>query len=310
MWLTDKGCSDIVEVVWSINSTATWDTHVLRKMESCGAALTKWSKKSVGSVKKQLESAHKRLKAVEKYTIRFGDSSHMRLLEDEDIKEWKVNVIDILFYDFEVAIIKNMPLCRSIQDDVLIWPFNLDGVYSVKSGYRYLHEQQQHGLPRPSDNLVLTPLWKKIWGLQVPNKVKHLAWKACKDSLPTKTNLIRRKVITEGYCDVCKLHQEDVVHTLFLCPALQPVWRSRNQWNHSTLQACSSFTDIFELIFAGNRELDLFATMLWTLWNRRNNLRLGKPALSISQVVGFAQDRILEQASCSIGFHQPRPHQI
>ena len=55
------------------------------------------------------------------------------------------DIIDNLFYEFEAAIIKNMPLCRSIQDDVLIWPFNPDGVYSVKSGYWYLDEQQQHG---------------------------------------------------------------------------------------------------------------------------------------------------------------------
>ena len=59
MWMTDKGCSDTVEVVWSINSNETWDTRALRKLESCGAALTKWSKKSFGSVKKQLESARK-----------------------------------------------------------------------------------------------------------------------------------------------------------------------------------------------------------------------------------------------------------
>ena len=96
-------------------------------------------------------------------------------LIDLAFKEWKVNVIDTLFYDFEAAIIKNMPLCKAIQDDILIWPFTPDGVYSVKFGYRYLHELQQHGLPGPSDNSVLTPLWKKIWGLQVPNKVKHLA---------------------------------------------------------------------------------------------------------------------------------------
>ena len=211
-------------------------------------------------------------------------------LIDPAIKEWKVNVIDNLFYDFEATIIKNMPLCKTIQDDILIWPFNPDGVYSVKSRYQYLHEQQQHNLPWPSDNSVFTPFWKKIWGLQVPNKVKHLAWKACKDSLPTKTNLISRKVITEGCCDACKLHQEDVVHAFFCCLTLQPVWRSRIQWNHSTLQACSSFTNIFELIFAGNRELELFAAVLWTLWNRMNNLRLGKPALPLGQVVDFAQD--------------------
>ena len=52
-------------------------------------------------------------------------------------------------------------------------------------------------------------------------------------------------------------------------------------------EACSSFTDIFEFIFAGNREPNLFAIVLWTLWNRRNNLLLGKPALSLGQVVKF-----------------------
>ena len=62
-------------------------------------------------------------------------------LIDSISKEWKGNIIDNLFHDFEAAIIKNMPLCKSIQDDVLIWPFNPNGVYSVKFGYRYLHEQ-------------------------------------------------------------------------------------------------------------------------------------------------------------------------
>ena len=76
-------------------------------------------------------------------------------LIDLDLKEWKTDAIDSLFYDFEATLIKNMPLYRSIQDDVLIWPFNLNGVYIVKSGYRYLHEQQQHGLPGPLDSSVL-----------------------------------------------------------------------------------------------------------------------------------------------------------
>ena len=83
MWLTDKGCSEIVEAVWSINCNESWDTRVLRKIESCGAALSKWSEKSFGSVKKQLEFACKRLKAAENHAIWSRDSSRMRLLEDE-----------------------------------------------------------------------------------------------------------------------------------------------------------------------------------------------------------------------------------
>ena len=35
-------------------------------------------------------------------------------LIDLDLKEWKTDVIDSLFYEFEAALIKNIPLCRSI----------------------------------------------------------------------------------------------------------------------------------------------------------------------------------------------------
>ena len=33
--------------------------------------------------------------------------------------------------------------------------------------------------------------WKTIWRLNIPNKVKSFAWKASKNILPTKANVIR-----------------------------------------------------------------------------------------------------------------------
>ena len=51
---------------------------------------------------------------------------------------WKDSVLDKYFSKFEAAVIKRIPLCQSIQDDVLIWPWNLDGEYSVKLGYQFL----------------------------------------------------------------------------------------------------------------------------------------------------------------------------
>ena len=35
---------------------------------------------------------------------------------------WKDSVLDRYFSEFEAAVIKRIPLCQSIQDDVLIWP--------------------------------------------------------------------------------------------------------------------------------------------------------------------------------------------
>ena len=54
-------------------------------------------------------------------------------LIDPVYRTWRKDVIDNVFYDFEASIIKNIPLCHSIQDDILIWPFNLDREYSIKS---------------------------------------------------------------------------------------------------------------------------------------------------------------------------------
>ena len=105
-------------------------------------------------------------------------------------KVWNEDAIDRNFFAFEATTIKNMPLCRSIQDDFLLWPFNLDGVDTVKSGYRFLYDEQCRKQPGLSEVEVLKLLWNRIWGFHVPNKIKHLAWKACKNALPTKLNLV------------------------------------------------------------------------------------------------------------------------
>ena len=85
---------------------------------------------------------------------------------------------------------------------------------------------------------------------------------------------------------------QHLVHALLHCLDLKPLWCTRPKWNHGTLYACSSFIDVFDFIFAGNKELELFAAVIWTLWNRHNNLRLGKSALPLDKVLEFAQEQL------------------
>ena len=67
MWMTEKGCNETIEVVWSERSTNPWDTRVIKKIKKkiyeCGNELSQWSKKCFGSVRKELEK--KKLKVVE-----------------------------------------------------------------------------------------------------------------------------------------------------------------------------------------------------------------------------------------------------
>ena len=52
MWLGDKGCGETVEGVWQISYEEEGNTRVIRKVENCGKALTKWSKDCFSNIKK------------------------------------------------------------------------------------------------------------------------------------------------------------------------------------------------------------------------------------------------------------------
>ena len=133
-----------------------------------------------------------------------------------------------------------------------------------------------------------------IWSLPVPSKVRNLVWRATKNSLPTKTNLVKRKIITNSTCKSCQQANEDVCHALFHCSKLSDLWNKVPLWNHDSLRQATTFIDLTGCVFAENKDPTLFSMMIWALWNRRNNLRLGKTVISLDQVLHQAKDRLRE----------------
>ena len=53
-----------------------------------------------------------------------------------------------------------------------------------------LDEAMNSGVGEPSND----DTYKKIWSLNMPNKVNSFAWRACRNILPTKANLCRMYV--------------------------------------------------------------------------------------------------------------------
>ena len=101
-------------------------------------------------------------------------------------KCWKVAEIDSLFLLEEAAIIKVIPLSLFDRNDLPIWPYTRDGVFSIKSGYRLLMEQDEPELFDTANGGVNSNVWKAIWHMRVPNRVKSLVWRAGTNSLPTQ----------------------------------------------------------------------------------------------------------------------------
>lgn len=61
MWLSDKGCIDIVETVWASQAFDYSDSWVVRKIEKCGKELTRWSCENFENVRRELETKRKLL---------------------------------------------------------------------------------------------------------------------------------------------------------------------------------------------------------------------------------------------------------
>ena len=54
------------------------------------------------------------------------------------------------------------------------------------------------------------------------------------------------------------------------------------------------YSQMQKFLIVENRDPALFSMTAWVLWNRRNNLRLGKPTVVLSQVLKEAKERLQE----------------
>ena len=116
-------------------------------------------------------------------------------------QSWNVDLIDQTFMQWEAEEIKWIHVSGIGQDDAYVWPFTLDGEYSVCSAYHLLASgslmaDQASTLSRDQK------VWKSIWRIQAPNKISHFIWRAVKDSLPTKENLHKRHIPLDVTCSL------------------------------------------------------------------------------------------------------------
>nr|POE76056.1 putative ribonuclease h protein [Quercus suber] len=204
-------------------------------------------------------------------------------LINPDAVSWNIPLLNDLFLPRDIALIKSIPLSNIAAEDKLFWPFTPSGIYSVKSGYRFLCKVQSlddHSYQSDTDSI-----WKKVWGLAVQPKIRNFLWCAIKDTIPTKANLKRRRVIPSDCCDHCHNTSENTLHALWSCPSLSQVWSLDQCWRNCYTRTFQSFRDLIEHIIDEGLDVDYFATIVWMVWHRRNTLRTTNKAFPIQQVL-------------------------
>lgn len=106
-------------------------------------------------------------------------------LIDDELKMWNQDLVRSIFDSFEAEQLVNIPLSNRLPEDQFIWHFTKDGRYTVKTVM--VQGQMVGTLKRyvslingSSESIFRDLMWKKLWSLHLPPKVKSFAWRACK----------------------------------------------------------------------------------------------------------------------------------
>ena len=148
----------------------------------------------------------------------------MDILIDPQTRQWNVDMVEGLFHEEEAELINKFPLSCFASEDILYWPYSSNGLYNCKSGNKFLKMEEElmdraHDLAIDED----TQIWKRIWSMNVPQKVKTLLWRACREAMPTKCSLFRRKIAEEDLWVRCRATTENSLHALWSCSELDLV---------------------------------------------------------------------------------------
>ena len=74
-------------------------------------------------------------------------------------------------------------------------------------------------------------VWKKLWRLNVPAKIKIFGWHVLHGLIPFLGILANRHVGNTSQCPICSTECEDILDTLFSCAGAKQIWEKLGIWN-------------------------------------------------------------------------------
>lgn len=191
---------------------------------------------------------------------------------------WDLDVIADIFNSRDKDLILQIPLSNRRESDVWYWLHDPCGAYSVRSCYKYLTHKDTNSSSR---------IWKSLWKLEVPGKVRNFLWRAATNVLSTAENLVQRRVDIMPTCSLCHACSETVTHALLECGFAKSCWMSSAV---GSLGHYSSFLEWLESIFStySRENCQLAAMICWRIWIQRNDRLWNQRSSSVLQVLNYA----------------------
>jgi hypothetical protein len=199
-------------------------------------------------------------------------------LIDNEIGCWKIDKVRRNFIPPEADAILNIPLRRGGGEDFWAWSLEKAGIYSVKSAYRALMSRNEYltldeGTITESSS-TQKQIWSALWKLHVMPKVRVFWWRVLRGILPVESTLKHRHIVQIGRCKICLAADEDLFHALITCDHARRFWDEAQSWLDFSLPRLHPHTwsrDILcDLRFSDSDRAKII-TVMWAIWNSRNN---------------------------------------
>lgn len=87
-------------------------------------------------------------------------------------KQWDTDLIHDMFNARDASLILSIPLSNN-ESDYRYWKKEKLGSYSIKSAYVLIQENKLL-----QNSTLDHRVWRRMWNLKIPPKVKHLVWRA------------------------------------------------------------------------------------------------------------------------------------
>ncbi|MBA0880329.1 hypothetical protein Goshw_001945 [Gossypium schwendimanii] len=187
-------------------------------------------------------------------------------LIDTNSRLWKKELIESTFSEEVADRILRIPLAAEPHDDLQAWNGEPSGEYTVRSAYKLLQSLDVD--PRAYElQTEYRGLYKKLWLLNLPSKIKITVWKVTWNYLPLRANMQQRRLTNITFCPRCGNGTETMNHLFRECPVS---------------------------VSSDPVQCRIFCCTLWAIWGDRNGRVHKKVSKSGKEIVNFVHSYIRE----------------
>lgn len=223
---------------------------------------------------------------------------------------WNEELIDKVIALEDRNLIKVIRPSLVEVSDSISWIYSKDGSYSVKSGY---YAVRRRGIEQDATvNSQHTHfLFKYIWNVDVPPKLKHFWWRSLHNGLPVADNLKKRGLRVDAICQLCGEEDETVNHLLFQCKLTKEIWDLTpiSTPSGEFLNAHNLADNLQDLIMINRNhanELKLLFLLGWRIWKMRNALIFENKRMVVPDVISQALvDLSVWNEACKLNQNKP-----